>query len=166
MPLTPRTKKYTDYNYLKTNPADEDAVRNQMDGAVDEVFTTINNEVVLKTDVSPVTTTITTGFASGWSGTIIVRKGLGNLCEFYADLTKTSDVVGNEIIFTLPVGLRSLSNRIILINLFDTGGSPISGALYNFTFFTTGNLTIANGAGTTTTNARRILWIGSAYYSA
>lgn len=44
MPLTPRTKKYTDYAYLITNPADEDAVRNQMDGAVDEVFTTVDNE--------------------------------------------------------------------------------------------------------------------------
>lgn len=63
MALTPRVKKYTDYSYLVTNPASEDDVRAQMDGAVQEVFDTVQSEVPLKTDLgvlASLTTTVKT----------------------------------------------------------------------------------------------------------
>lgn len=60
MSLTPRVKKYTDYSYLVTNPPNEDAVRIQMDGAVQEVFDTVQAEVPLKTELGALTSLTTT----------------------------------------------------------------------------------------------------------
>lgn len=60
MALTPRVKKYTDYGYLITNPASENDVRDQMDGAVQEVFDIVEAEVPLKTELGTLASLLTT----------------------------------------------------------------------------------------------------------
>lgn len=75
MALTPRTKKYTDYAYLITNPASENDVRSQMDGAVDEVFTTVDSAI---TTIESTLTTTTNNIGNLASLTTTVKTSIVN----------------------------------------------------------------------------------------
>lgn len=114
---------------------------------------------------APTVTTITSGFASGWSGTIEVRK-VGNIAEFYGNLTKTSDVTALEVIYTLPSGIRPYKTNYQLINMYTSGGSSINGALYSFLIEPTGAVVIIPNSGAVTTNSRRIIDQGRTYITA
>lgn len=88
-------------------------------------------------------TTITSGFASGWSGTIVVEKGLKNLCEISCSVTKTSDIsddpLTEDLIYTLPVGLRPVRTQSFLCQGM-LNGEPFSNSIVKLTIHTSGQI--------------------------
>jgi hypothetical protein len=115
------------------------------------------------TDIT--TTTITSGFASGISGTVDCKKGLGNLTQINLDLLKSTDfVAGTQLLLTLPVGLRPLvtvTQRCAILNASQTTLLASDSIIY---ILTNGEVYL-NCAGTVT-NARNLSKSQFIYYSA
>lgn len=192
MPFTPRTKKYTDYLYLETNPASEDAVRAQMDGVVDEVFETMNTEAAEKSEVgvlanllttdktnlvsainevrtenrtTPTLVTANSGFASGWTGTIKYWKNLENYTTIVVDLVKDVDISGSETLFTMPVGFRPISDVKHLTNYKTSSLVSVAGSFGDVIVVTTGAIVNLPVTGTPLANAKAISRFTASYYS-
>lgn len=115
---------------------------------------------------NPIITTITTGFASGWSGTIVVRKNLNNLIELDTDFVNSVDMVAgvSVVLYTLPVGLRPSTTIELSIFALNTGNEPIIGNQTRLLVLTNGQIIIVpNG---TITSARKTGNKTFVYYSA
>lgn len=170
MPLVARVNKYTDYGYLQTNPASEDDVRNQMDGAVQEVFDKASAAIDLKSNLgSPTLTTISTGFLANWSGTITYWKNQENLVTVSINLTRSADILSTlEGLYPplMPVGFRPSVQAIQLVNLYTSANVSVAGSFANITMDTTGTIIIFPVTSTTLTNARQIRRVTFSYYAA
>lgn len=103
---------------------------------------------------NPVVTTITTGFASGWSGTITVRKNHNNLYQVTLDLLKSTDAASYINIYTLAVGLRPLLIIVQPLHMLNTTSDPVIGNDSYVSISSDGTVAIySNG---TIANARRV----------
>lgn len=116
---------------------------------------------------NPTVTTITTGFASGWSGSIVAEKNLNNvLTNLSFNFTKSSDIANEQVLlYTLPVGVRPKNEIKITVNLFDSNSFNLANSQAIITIFPTGGIFILPIASTNLTNARKIIGGSSTYYS-
>lgn len=112
---------------------------------------------------APTVTTITSGFASGWSGSIVTRKS-GNTVQVAINLTKNTDVSVSELLYTLPIGLRPSDLMIPPLTLWDSGATAsIAGNSSYMLLSTNGELTLSQNTGSTTLNARRVFYFVISY---
>lgn len=112
--------------------------------------------------VTPTETVITTGFASGWSGSVSIRKNQEGQKKVRYDLTKTSDIAFGDIPFTLDSQYRPLTTEDILAFSFAADGNVINGALTAGFINTDGNLVLIP-TGSVTANVRRIRFSATFY---
>lgn len=111
----------------------------------------------LSVSEAPVETIITTGFASGWSGTLKITKTQEGQISYNIDtLIKTTDILtSGEIVYTLPLELRpTKGTRKLVVGLNSTSGYVNNSAL-DIMVTTNGNMYVSNVGGVTA-NVRRI----------
>jgi len=118
MPLTPRVKKYTDYGYLITNPASENDVRSQMDGAVQEVFDIVEAGKASKVQEAWIAPTLLNGwvnFGAPYGDAKYYKDEFGIV--HLEGFIKSGTV--NQTCFQLPLGYRP--EKALLIPCFSNG---------------------------------------------
>ncbi|HSN66757.1 MAG TPA: hypothetical protein VLS94_08955 [Fusibacter sp.] len=137
MPLTPRIKKYTDYSYLVTNPPSEDAVRSQMDGAVQEVFDTVQAKfdshftevaselISFERDVTIAGDQIISGFSRKPKTLIINAVVTGSLKQSKGQLSTN----GQRVLYTIGNNGQFLSANNLSITINDTVGNETRGVV-------------------------------------
>lgn len=105
---------------IKLNAEDKAADSNLLDG-VDSTGYCRDN---------PVNTTINTGFASGWSGTITIKKNHNNLVEVNGTILKSTTISSTgENVVTFPIGVRPIVGINNLIPAFNSGGGAVNAVL-------------------------------------
>ena len=150
------------------NVADFNSNADIIDGALkthDTQLAQIELELNNKCDkVIPAETVITSGFASGWSGEIRLRKNQEGLVNVYVNLLKSTDVVAGETIANIPIGLRPAINSLKATILCDSIGSPLNNSACFVLIQATGDLSLLTPSGMSTTNARNINSFRTDYY--
>lgn len=92
-----------------------DIARDAFKTKINDNFTELYNKDValegqINTSLATELYTITTGFAAGWSGTLIYGITKNDILILsIPQMTKDSDILGTEDVFTLPVGFRPKS---------------------------------------------------------
>jgi len=107
-------------------------------------------------------TTITSGFASGWSGVIQFSKSGNLVTADFAGLAKDVMPTSGEIIYTAPVGLRPPTANLVRIEPLNSAGS-ITFETATIEFNQIGQLIIYHNNVTT---FRRIGGVRCTYYTA
>lgn len=106
---------------------------------------------------SPIQSTIVTGFASGWSGSINSVKNFGKQAEIKFDFLKSTDITaGVTLINAVPLAIAPAQLHIILVSMYDTAGFPLAGSFANILFDTNGEISIYPVPSTNLSTARRI----------
>lgn len=135
-------------------------------GSLATLLTTTKASVVAAINelLTPTVVTINSGFAAGWSGTIVIRKSLFNLVQITIDLTKSTDMtVGALTIATLPLGVRPLLDIDQCIFTLDISDTPTIGSFTRLLITNDGNVIIVPYG--TVLNARKTGIRSFVYYS-
>lgn len=112
------------------------------------------------------TVTITSGFAAGWSGKIVIKKSFDNLVFVDIQLSKSTDILSTETIYTLPTGTIPTDQINQLTNFLNSSYASLASSFGLITIGTNGIIEISAVTGTTLTNARRVHCVSFMYYSA
>lgn len=156
-------------------------VKTSVVGAINELFNnkanltnpTFTNNINLTTinsktpsySVTPTEISITTGFASGWSGSIKYRKNQENQTTLILSLVNNTDIVaGLTLLYTLPVAIRPLVDIKTTINLYAAAQYSIANSFANIIILTSGEIYVYPVTGTTLTDARLIYAVTFTYY--
>lgn len=113
-----------------------------------------SNTWVLDGDISSVVTTINSGFASGWSGTVkyMIDQEDGLRINL-KDMVKTSDITNYEVVYTFPASLN------LYVGASSKPGFTSANVIVNDSIITflieNGNL-IASNHGSVTANVRKL----------
>lgn len=108
-----------------------------------------STETFVEPSMAPVETIITSGFTSGWSGTLSIKKTQEGLITVNGDLTSTWDITADNLIYTLPVSLRPSRFALELINGKNNLGVAVLNSLYSVVINTDGSLIIRVSSSTT-----------------
>jgi len=97
--------------------------------------------------------TITTGFESGWSGTMTLAIALDGSVICGYDLTKSTDITTSSVAIILG-NFIPIETQRGLVNMRNSSGTSLATSYANVSIDTSGNLTFAPVTSTTTTDAR------------
>ena len=125
----------------------------------------LNNKVPAYA-VTPTEIAITSGFASGWSGSISYRKNQENLVTLTVNIVKSTDIAaGQHLLFTLPTGVRPSDRATIFTNIHTSGSIPVQNASATITVIWDGSINLHTMPGATLTNARYLNNVVLSYYA-
>ena len=125
----------------------------------------INNKP-LAYAVAPTEIAITSGFATGWAGSISYRKNQENLVTLTINIVKSTDIaLGQHLLFTLPTGVRPSDRATIFTNIHTSGGIPVQNASATITVIWDGSINLYTMPGATLTNARYLNNVVLSYYA-
>ena len=106
---------------------------------------------------TPTETVITTGFASGWSGSLRLWKNKENKASLLLSLVNNVDIVaGTTVLYTLAVGDRPKYEVCLTVNLWTNGGVSVANSFANIVISTNGEVQLRTVTSTTLTTARQI----------
>ena len=143
---------------LKANISDLETTNSQLAQKVNKTSDTMTGNLNVPTinsktpayAITPQITTISSGFVSGWSGSYKFWKNQENI-KFYNFFyfTKTTDILEEEIIYTLPYEQRP-SEDVLVAGLGFTGaGGLIKNTLVVLRISTDGKVRLYNVGGVT-----------------
>ena len=126
---TPRVKKLTDYTYSPTWAVSEDAIRGQIDGAIDEVFVNLSTEIegvqtvenVKTYTVSPIVPTPTTDFQASTKKYVddvsLVNQNADHLGTWQGFTPRQTDPVQADIVESHSVTLDLHTSELAETNI-------------------------------------------------
>lgn len=111
----------------------------------------------------PTKTVINSGFANGWNGQLTYRKNQEGKCTVFFNLTKSTDIVDRETIYTLPLGFRPDITHTATCFLMRTDGTSLAFGVVAIDSQGAIKVNVLNGQ--TLTNVRVIYCIALDYYT-
>lgn len=115
--------------------------------------------------IAPTETVITTGFATGWSGAIKIKKNQEGLVTLYINASKnTAITLAGETIYNLPTQFRATDTSLFSFNASDSN-FVYSKALVNLVVYNNGELFVIPASSQDMTNAVTIPRVVISYYA-